>query len=172
MDKHALGLVMSHSYDSYPDLDTMTIGTGGLLIQNDIIACCMGSLTMTVEISTNDGNWIVAPFAVKLVAKQRCIVVNHRLETPVELMVTQCYGIVIHLVKRHIHRLTTTDIRQDGTLIDVTTIKQQKLLGIIVCASSTYIVGLISNISQAIVVRTRRGIHQCSMNVSRLHNGQ
>ena len=132
----------------------------------------MGSLTMTVEISTNDGNWIVAPFAVKLVAKQRSIVVDHRLEAPVELMVTQRYSIVVHLVKRHIHGLTTTDIRQDRTLVDVATIKQQKLLGIIVCASSTYIVGLISNISQAIVVRTRRGIHQCSMNVSRLHNGQ
>ena len=70
-------------------------------------------------------------------------------------MIAQCYGIVIHLVERRIHGLSATDIRQDSALIDVATIEQQQFPGIVVFASSAYVVGLIGNIGQPIVVRTR-----------------
>ena len=88
----------------------MAVGTDGRLVEDDIVVGGMGALAVTVQVGTHHGDGVCTALAAIFVIQQRSVIVHQLLEAPVELVVAQGHGVVVHHVESHVKGFPALDV--------------------------------------------------------------
>ena len=142
----------SKAYDSYPHLHLTPLRVGCGLLYNDIVLRAAKACPVLIDVGANHRHLVgvVLPFV--FIVEQRAVGVNHILQSPVKLMITQLHRVILHLVDGHIYRFALLLIGNGGALIKESLSEQDNCVNIIAASNSAEKNNFVSYLSYLVCI--------------------